>query len=153
MYTAEIPPPDMLVRTSGEVRLSDFLLWQVLPNPFLLMLGRVVNPIDLCVAGCLVDAHHGGPCVCAVEWLLAFGVCECDVARVLGVASVVLHARIPAAVRQTTGTRTTTQATVCLTLCCGSVRGKKGLLVLTRGVCVANTGGGADTKAATADRG
>lgn len=28
MYTAQMPEPDMLVRTSGEVRLSDFLLWQ-----------------------------------------------------------------------------------------------------------------------------
>ncbi|MFA5362300.1 MAG: isoprenyl transferase [Candidatus Omnitrophota bacterium] len=29
LYTAELPDPDILIRTSGEMRLSNFLLWQL----------------------------------------------------------------------------------------------------------------------------
>ena len=29
LYTADMPDPDILIRTSGEMRLSNFLLWQV----------------------------------------------------------------------------------------------------------------------------
>jgi undecaprenyl diphosphate synthase len=29
LYTADIPDPDLLIRTSGEMRISNFLLWQV----------------------------------------------------------------------------------------------------------------------------
>ena len=29
LYTKEIPPADLLIRTSGEVRVSNFLLWQI----------------------------------------------------------------------------------------------------------------------------
>ncbi len=29
LYTAHMPDPDLLIRTSGEMRLSNYLLWQV----------------------------------------------------------------------------------------------------------------------------
>ncbi|GAF95051.1 unnamed protein product, partial [marine sediment metagenome] len=29
LYTADIPDPDLLIRTSGEYRISNFLLWQI----------------------------------------------------------------------------------------------------------------------------
>jgi len=29
LYTSEIPDPDLLIRTSGEMRISNFLLWQL----------------------------------------------------------------------------------------------------------------------------
>lgn len=39
LYTNHSPHPDILIRTSGEVRLSDFLLWQV---------SRLQPPLCLC---------------------------------------------------------------------------------------------------------
>jgi undecaprenyl diphosphate synthase len=29
LYTGELPDPDLLIRTSGEMRVSNFLLWQI----------------------------------------------------------------------------------------------------------------------------
>ena len=29
LYTSDLPPLDLIIRTSGEVRLSNFLLWQI----------------------------------------------------------------------------------------------------------------------------
>ena len=29
LYSAEIPDPDLVIRTSGEERISNFLLWQI----------------------------------------------------------------------------------------------------------------------------
>ena len=29
LYTSELPDPDLLIRTSGELRVSNFLLWQL----------------------------------------------------------------------------------------------------------------------------
>ena len=34
MYTKEIPDPDLLIRTSGELRLSNFLPWQLVYSEF-----------------------------------------------------------------------------------------------------------------------
>jgi undecaprenyl diphosphate synthase len=34
LYTADIPDPDLLIRTSGEMRISNFLLWQLAYSEF-----------------------------------------------------------------------------------------------------------------------
>ena len=39
LYTADIPDPELLIRTSGEMRISNFLLWQVAYSEF------VVSPV------------------------------------------------------------------------------------------------------------
>ena len=35
LYTAGIPDPDMIIRTSGEMRLSNYLLWQSAYSEFI----------------------------------------------------------------------------------------------------------------------
>ena len=39
LYTSNMPDPDLLIRTSGEVRVSNFLLWQIAYSEF------VVSPV------------------------------------------------------------------------------------------------------------
>ena len=34
LYTCGIPDPDLLIRTSGEMRISNFLLWQIAYSEF-----------------------------------------------------------------------------------------------------------------------
>ncbi|PLW93700.1 MAG: isoprenyl transferase [Marinilabiliales bacterium] len=34
LYTADMPDPDLLIRTSGELRISNFLLWQIAYSEF-----------------------------------------------------------------------------------------------------------------------
>jgi undecaprenyl diphosphate synthase len=34
LYTANLPDPDLLIRTSGEMRVSNFLLWQISYSEF-----------------------------------------------------------------------------------------------------------------------
>jgi len=50
LLTREIPPPDILIRTSGESRLSDYLAWQVSEYTtfhFLPMLWPEISELDL----------------------------------------------------------------------------------------------------------
>ena len=35
LYTQDIPDPDLLIRTSGEIRTSNFLPWQIVYSEFL----------------------------------------------------------------------------------------------------------------------
>ena len=37
LYTAEIPDPDLLIRTGGEVRISNYLLWQIAYSEILIL--------------------------------------------------------------------------------------------------------------------
>jgi len=49
LYTADIPDPDLLIRTSGEMRISNFLLWQIAYTELLVTptLWPDFGPIDL----------------------------------------------------------------------------------------------------------
>lgn len=44
LYTGESPPLDILVRTSGTYRLSDFLLWQVVPSSCAIVFSNKLWP-------------------------------------------------------------------------------------------------------------
>ena len=37
LYTSEIPDPDMLIRTGGEMRVSNYLLWQIAYSEFIVI--------------------------------------------------------------------------------------------------------------------
>jgi len=49
LYTAGLPDPDLLIRTSGEMRLSNFLLWQTAYSEFYVtpVLWPDFTPLDL----------------------------------------------------------------------------------------------------------
>ncbi len=34
LYTAGLPDPDLVIRTSGEIRISNFMLWQLAYSEF-----------------------------------------------------------------------------------------------------------------------
>lgn len=44
MYTSQSPPLDLLVRTSGTYRLSDFLLWQAVPSTCAIVFSQKLWP-------------------------------------------------------------------------------------------------------------
>ncbi len=79
MYTSQSRDPDLLVRTSGEVRLSDFLLWQVI----IVFLEKTKNQISngnksdapTCPCACsLVTNAHLSP---TISRSLRLHVCAC----------------------------------------------------------------------------
>ena len=37
MYTSEVPDVDLIVRTSGEIRLSGFMLWKMVYSEFIFL--------------------------------------------------------------------------------------------------------------------
>ena len=37
LYTSKIPDPDLLIRTGGEMRVSNFLLWQIAYSEFIVL--------------------------------------------------------------------------------------------------------------------
>ena len=37
LYTKDIPDPDLMIRTSGELRLSNFLIWQLAYSEFVFL--------------------------------------------------------------------------------------------------------------------
>ena len=37
LYTNNIPDPDLLIRTGGEMRVSNYLLWQIAYSEFIVM--------------------------------------------------------------------------------------------------------------------
>ncbi len=49
LYTGGQPDPDLVIRTSGEQRLSDFMLWQSAHSEFYFMeaLGPDLREVDL----------------------------------------------------------------------------------------------------------
>ena len=37
LYTSAIPDPDLLIRTGGEMRISNYLLWQIAYSEFIVV--------------------------------------------------------------------------------------------------------------------
>jgi len=54
LYGADLPPPDLIVRTSGEQRVSNFMLWQMAYSEFLFIKPywpqMTAKQVDKCVA-------------------------------------------------------------------------------------------------------
>ncbi|MGH9662438.1 MAG: isoprenyl transferase [Bryobacteraceae bacterium] len=84
LYTSRLPDPDLLIRTSGEMRISNFLLWQIAYSELYVTdtLWPDFTPADLLKAILAFqkrDRRYGGltdpaPDVAAEEYLEALGV-------------------------------------------------------------------------------
>ena len=60
LYTFGMPDPDLVIRTSGEMRISNFLLWQIAYSEF--VVTDVLWPDFACLPRCLLQ-YQGGTAV------------------------------------------------------------------------------------------
>ena len=68
LYTSNLPDPELIIRTSGEVRLSGFYSWQSVYSEFYFCLGRVVVDTRL---------HKIGSTV-ILRWILRWRWIDCN---------------------------------------------------------------------------
>ena len=68
LYAADLPDPDLIIRTSGEIRLSGFLLWQSVHSEFYFtdVLWPAFRKVDFLRAIRIMGEYsRPGPCIAA----------------------------------------------------------------------------------------
>ena len=57
LYTKEIPDPDLLIRTGGEMRVSNYLLWQIAYSEFYVT-DMLWPDFDKKALSCAIEDFH-----------------------------------------------------------------------------------------------